>query len=110
MEKYLEKVMKMRRWVVIGHHIPGRVRLKYKLGIVAQLMQFNLQNVDDVIAQIPAFRSYKLNKATGCIVIEYDANTLPLELVDDLFGESDQAAERAYFAIAQYLSGEGIQL
>ncbi|WP_228768476.1 hypothetical protein [Shewanella sp. TC10] len=94
---------------MIAHHIPGRIRLKYKLGIVSQLMQFNLQNVDDVIAQVPAFLSYKINKSTGSIVIEYDASLVTPNLVDDLFSGTDEQAEQAYFALAQYLNAEGIR-
>ncbi|WP_055025537.1 HMA2 domain-containing protein [Shewanella japonica] len=109
MDKYLNKVIKMRRWVMIAHHIPGRIRLKYKLGIMSHLMQFNLQNVDDVIAQVPAFVSYKINKSTGSIVIEYNANLVKPELVDDLFAGTDEQAEHAYFALAQYLNAEGIR-
>ncbi|MFC3187231.1 HMA2 domain-containing protein [Shewanella intestini] len=98
----------MRRWVVIAHHVPGRIRLKYKLGLVAQLMQFNLSNVDEVIEQVPAFLSYKLNKSTGSIVIEYDAKLVTPQWVEQLFGESDEQAKQAYFAFAQYLSDQGI--
>ena len=94
---------------MIAHHIPGRIRLKYKIGIMSQLMQFNLQNVDDVIAQVPAFLSYKINKSTGSIVIEYDASLVRSELVNDLFDGTDERAEQAYFALAQYLNDEGIK-
>lgn len=108
MDKYLDKVLKMRRWVLIAHHVPGRIRLKYKMGLVAQLMQFNLKSVDEVVSQVPAFLSYKLNKTTGSIVIEYDAKLVSANLVSDLFGGSDEVATQAYYALTQYLDAEGI--
>ncbi len=108
MDKYLTKVLKMRRWVEIAHHIPGRIRLKYKVGLMAQLMQYNLKDVDDVVAQIPAFLSYKLNKSTGSIVIEYNPELISAAVINDLFGESDERATDAYHLLAEYLQAEGI--
>ncbi|MDR8522348.1 MULTISPECIES: HMA2 domain-containing protein [Shewanella] len=98
----------MRRWVEIAHHIPGRIRLKYKVGLMAQLMQYSLKDVDDVVAQIPAFLSYKLNKSTGSIVIEYNPELVSAAVINDLFGESDEQATDAYHLLAEYLQAEGI--
>lgn len=109
MEKYLDKVLNMRRWVMIAHHIPGRIRLKYKMGLVAQLMQYKLKNVDEVVSQVPAFITYKLNKSTGSIVIEYDVSLVHPDTINDLFGESDELATKAYYTLTQYLHAQGIQ-
>ena len=82
MKQHVDTALKLRSWVVIGHHIPGRVRLKYKLGIVAQLAKFKSQDIEHALASIPAFKNYKLNSATGSILIEYDAQQINPEWIN----------------------------
>lgn len=108
MNKYIKKALKLRRWVVIGHHVPGRIRLKYKLGIVAQLALMKVGEVEQTLADIPAFKSYKLNSATGSIVIEYDATIIKPSWIDALFAGSDKDAEQACYTIAQCLNLDGV--
>ncbi|ENX3946958.1 heavy-metal-associated domain-containing protein [Photobacterium damselae subsp. damselae] len=107
MRTYVEQALKLRKWVTIGHHIPGRIRLKYKLGIVAQLASFRKSDIEKVVASIPAFTSYTVNNATGSIVIEYDYSIVKYQSIDELFSESEQIAERACYAIAQQLNLNG---
>lgn len=107
MKQYVDKALKLRKWVKVGHHIPGRVRLKYKLGIVAHLASYRSDDIESTLASIPAFKNYKLNSATGSIVIEYDANQIQPSWVDALFSESDQDAENACYAIAERLNSNG---
>ncbi|NOH30962.1 MULTISPECIES: HMA2 domain-containing protein [Vibrio] len=107
MKQYVEKALKLRKWVKVGHHIPGRVRLKYKLGIVAHIANFRSDDIEQAIASISAFKNYKLNSATGSIVIEYDATQIEPKWVDMLFAGSEQDAERACYAIAERLNLNG---
>ncbi|MDA0149032.1 HMA2 domain-containing protein [Vibrio sp. LaRot3] len=107
MKQHVETALKLRSWVVIGHHIPGRVRLKYKLGIVAQLAKFKTQDIERALASIPAFKNYKLNSVTGSILIEYDASLVNPEWINALFSESDLHAEQACYAIAESLNLNG---
>ncbi len=107
MKQYVDQALKLRKWVSIGHHIPGRVRLKYKLGIVAHLARFHNDDIEKAISSIPAFKHYKVNGATGSIVIEYDPNSVSPSLIDALFSDSEQAAEQACYDIAQQLDLNG---
>ncbi|MBO0215327.1 cation transporter [Vibrio sp. Vb2880] len=107
MKSYVDQALKLRKWVSIGHHIPGRVRLKYKLGIVAHLAKFRAGDIEQAIASIPAFKHYQLNNVTGSILIEYDAATINPQSIEALFSESDQVAEQACYAIAEQLDLNG---
>lgn len=107
MKQYVDQALKLRKWVSIGHHIPGRVRLKYKLGIVAHLASFRSDDIEKAISSIPAFKNYKLNNATGSIVIEYDPTTVNPKAIDALFSQSKEVAERACYAIAEQLDLDG---
>ncbi len=107
MKQYVDKALKLRKWVKVGHHIPGRVRLKYKLGLVAHIASYRSDDIEQAITSIPAFKNYKLNSATGSVVIEYDADQVPPEWIDSLFSDSDQVAEQACHAIVERLNVNG---
>ncbi|MGL6258603.1 HMA2 domain-containing protein [Vibrio sp. WXL210] len=92
----------------IGHHIPGRVRLKYKLGIVAHLASYRSDDIEQAIAAIPAFKDYKLNTATGSVLIEYDAKLISPEWIDALFAQSESQAREACYAIAGSMTTNGV--
>lgn len=104
MKQHIDKALKLRKWVSIGHHIPGRVRLKYKLGIIAQLASFRNKEIEQAIASVPAFKNYKINEATGSIVIEYDATSIQPSTIDALFSDSAVEAEQACYALAEQLN------
>ncbi|MCG7587450.1 MULTISPECIES: HMA2 domain-containing protein [Photobacterium] len=107
MKKHIDTALKLRRWVTVGHHIPGRVRLKYKLGILAHLATFNSSEIERALQNIPAFKNYKLNNATGSLLIEYDASIVKPHLIDALFSQSEQDAEQACYALGACLEIDG---
>ncbi len=107
MKNHVEQALKLRKWVSIGHHIPGRIRLKYKLGIVTQLARYKSNDIEKAIALLPAIKSYKLNKVTGTILMEYDKTLIDPALIAALFSESEMDAERAYYTLAETLNLTG---
>lgn len=107
MKHKINKALNLRKWVSVGHHIPGRIRLKYKLGLIAKLASYRTKEIEQTIADIPAFKHYKLNAATGSIVIEYDAHVVSTESINALFSASDTEAEQACYAIAKQLKLDG---
>ena len=108
MKNQIDMALKLRRMVTIAHHIPGRIRLKYKLGILAHLARFNAQEIEDGLASVPAFKSYRLNHATNSILIEYDASVVPPVVINALFSEVDAEAENACVALGQLVETNGV--
>ncbi len=104
----IEKALKLRSWVKISHHIPGRIRLKYRLSIIAHLARFNEQDISNTLDKVPALRNYQLNKTTGSILIEYDASVVNPVLLDDLFSGDDSTAKRACYDLADCLNINGV--
>lgn len=107
MNKEIKNVLKLRSWLRIAHHIPGRIRLKYKLSIVAHLARFNAQDIERALTDIPAFKNYELNRSTGSILIEYDAKTIKPTLIEELFSPDDSIVERACYDLADCLNLNG---
>lgn len=95
MKSYIDEVLKIRRWVTIGHHIPGRIRLKYKHGIFASFAKFNSADLEAALGQVPFVESYKLNESTGSLLLEYDPSVVQPQLLDTLFSESVDEVQAA---------------
>lgn len=91
----IDEILKLRQWVQIGHHIPGRIRLKYSHGILSALAQFKSDEVIATLEKVKAFKSHKLNLATGSLLIEYDAQLIEPKLLDALFSDSEAEARDA---------------
>lgn len=106
MKNDIKAALKLRSWVSVAHHIPGRIRLKYKLGIIMHLARFNADSIEQALADIPAFHHYKLNRTTGSIVIEYNAQLINPELLEAIFSDDDKTAEQACFQLADSLNLE----
>ena len=109
MNTQLKTALKLRSWVRIAHHIPGRIRLKYKISIVAHLARFNARDIEHALANIPAFKNYELNSGTGSILIEYDAKIVEPTLIEDLFSSDDSIVERACYTLADHLNLDGVK-
>ena len=107
MNQYITTALKLRRLVTVGHHIPGRIRLKYKLGILAHLATFKSADVEQALQNIPAFKKYTINNATGSLLIEYDAGIIAPAMIEALFSESDHEAEQACIALAACMDIDG---
>ena len=88
MKKYVDKILKLRKSVSIKHHIPGRLRLKYKFSIITQIGFFNADKIDELIHDFPAIKKHNINKTTQSLLIEYDSSVIPPHLIDALFAES----------------------
>ncbi len=110
MNKNIETALKLRRWVSIGHHIPGRIRLKYKFGLLAHFTKFSTSEIDQAIQKIPALKNYKLNSVTGSLVIEYDVKQIKPQQIEALFSESEHEAKQAYYALSDSLDIDGANL
>lgn len=108
MREKIKTALKIRRWLILAHHIPGRIRLKYKMGIMVHLSAIKQSDIEQALAEIPAFQNYKINKSTGSILIEYDANIINPEFINQLFSESEIDVQQAYLNIATSLEMDGI--
>ncbi len=108
MDKTIEKALKLRQWVSIQHHIPGRIRLKYKLGVVAQLAGFNHKDIERALDEIPALRSYKVNAVTNSILIEYNAEAIAPSTLENVFADELEKARCACEEIASYIENNGV--
>jgi len=108
MKNQIKTALKLRRWVTLSHHIPGRMRLKYKMGIMLHLATFKTSDIENTLASVPAFKHYKLNKETGSILIEYDATMITPHLIEALFSASEEDAKQAAYQIAENLNMDGI--
>lgn len=84
-----DSLKKLRDWVSVVHHIPGRIRLKFNLNAVAFARQLDVKAYKQDIEAFPALKSYRLNMMAGSLILEYDARALPFQLIEQMFSPDD---------------------
>lgn len=85
---FIEDLYQLKQWLVIKHHIPGRVRLKFSLSILTKVARFNQFKKD--IEQSDLIKSYRLNLTTGSLLVEYDEQVIPPHLIDELLQQDEK--------------------
>lgn len=69
----------------IGHHLPGRLRLRARMGLAAS----GLIGALDGLRETSGIDRVTVNPATGSVLVGYDSASLPPALVQGLFEARD---------------------
>ncbi|PSW18115.1 hypothetical protein C9I98_18220 [Photobacterium sanctipauli] len=68
------------------------------------MASLNRNEIEQALLKIPALKHYKINNATGSLLVEYDATLIKPQLLEALFSRSDQEAKQACYALSAYLA------
>ncbi len=95
----------IRSHIRIGSHVPGRLKLKFGLGVIANPKVMEYVRVNGfgppVGREMPGVKRTRFNPLTRCMIMEYDRNVIEPELLHRLFiSESEEEFE----AIANQLA------
>ncbi len=85
-------MLRLREYLSIAHHIPGRIRLKLSPGLLtnpealklARMVNFNTWGNGS-----SAIFNTRLNMGAGSLIIDYDAGQVSPDLITELFGSPD---------------------
>ena len=72
----------LRSHLEIKHHIPGRIRIKFDLALTTDPTMLRMARDRGELP--PGVRSARLNAMARSVVIEYDAEHIPPELLEEL--------------------------
>lgn len=84
--------LKVRPYIGIAHHIPGRIRLKVSWGALAAVPGFDTAQMETMIGAMHGIRNVRLNRAAGSATVEYDHSLIAPALWQQLTGSSDEEA------------------
>lgn len=77
-------ILKLASYFTAIAHTPGRLRVRVSSDIKRESENFDLKNLDQIIAQIDGIKDVKFNPIIGSVTIQYDNEILPKQLWDDL--------------------------
>ncbi|WP_409306601.1 HMA2 domain-containing protein [Pectobacterium sp. B1J-3] len=100
----LSGLMMLRRFVAVEHHIPGRIRLRFTNRLIPSIGKGKLEKLEALCHPENALRSYTFNHHTGSVLLEYDTSRIKPEVLTQLFGSDDAAAQHALEQLVQSLS------
>jgi len=96
-------LLTLRRFVEVAHHIPGRLRLRFSNKLIASLSHGKLKQLDAYCHPEGYLRRYQINSDSGSIVLEYDAAAIAPQILNQLFGNDGEQAQRALEQLAVIL-------
>ena len=102
-------MMKLRGYLKIAHHIPGRIRLKIKPGLLADPEALKLAGsvkFDRFGAGAKAIINTRFNGGAGSLVIDYDPEQASPGLITELFSSPD--ADRVEQLVGQLADQLGL--
>lgn len=82
----IDLIKKLKPHLSLVHHLPGRLRLRAGRTFAAA----GLAGALDGLGPVPGVHAVTVNRITGSVLIEYDAEALPASLVQGLFEEAEE--------------------
>ena len=84
-------LMDLRRHLTIKHHVPGRIRIKFGLKLLADPRAQALKSETENKTPPPSIKDTKLNMFTRNVVIEYDPDVIEPEKLHEALTTEDEA-------------------
>jgi hypothetical protein len=75
-------LVKLRKHLTIKHHIPGRLRFLFDAGLIARAGE--LRALANGNGLPPGVSDARLNILARSVILEYDAQRVPMELLERL--------------------------
>lgn len=89
-------LIKLRSYLRIAHHIPGRIRIKVNPALLINPEALRLASLVD-LGQLgwgnghPAIMNTRVNKNAGSLVLEYDPQMIAPAMLEDIFRAKDES-------------------
>ncbi|WP_207263867.1 hypothetical protein [Desulfovibrio sp. Huiquan2017] len=84
-------LMGLRRYLSIQHHVPGRIRIKFSLKLLADPRAQALKEEKEGRTQPSWIRQTKVNMFTRNVIIEYDPQVVQPEKLHEALITKDEA-------------------
>lgn len=86
-----ETLLDMRRHINVAHHVPGRIRLKFRLSVLGDKRAYKaLQSAGDY--ELPeGVNNYRLNIPGRSLVVEYDSEIIDPDKLQEVLTTGDNA-------------------
>ena len=84
-------LMDLRGYLTIQHHVPGRIRLKFGIKLLADPRARSLKEEVGGETLPPSIRNTKLNMFTRNVIIEYDPEIIVPETLHEALTTDDEA-------------------
>lgn len=84
-------LMDLRQYLTIKHHVPGRIRIKFGLKLLADPRAQALKEETESKTSPPCIKNTKLNMFTRNVVIDYDPDIVEPEKLHEALITDDEA-------------------
>lgn len=87
----LGDLITLRDALSVAHHVPGRLRIRFSLKLLADPRAHALLAASGGGSAVPGLRGFRLNAPARSVVIEYDPAVIRPELLEEALNTRDAA-------------------
>ncbi|WP_419785974.1 HMA2 domain-containing protein [Pseudodesulfovibrio sp.] len=73
---HFSDLMSLRKYLTIQHHVPGRIRIKFGLALLADPRAKAVREASEGRSKPACIHDVRINKLTRNIIIEYDPTVI----------------------------------
>lgn len=103
----LGDLITLRDCLSVAHHVPGRLRLRFSLKLLADPRAHRLLEASNAGAKVPGLRGYRLNAPARSVIIEYDPAVINPAKLGEALSTRDATRLAALVEEFKTLTGEG---
>lgn len=86
----LGDIVALRDCLDVAHHVPGRIRIRFSLALLARPEAKKLMDLSDNGRCVPGFRGMRLNAPARSVVIEYDPTVIQPQKLEEALTTRDR--------------------
>lgn len=74
----LEPFLELRRYIVVAHHVPGRIRLKLRPVVLPMLPKVDASPYAELLGRLSGVKAMRVNRAALSAIVEYDTSVISM--------------------------------
>ncbi len=99
-------LMDCRQYLSVAHHVPGRIRLRFSLGVLSDPRAMELLSSVRDAEMPPALRNARLNLPARSVILEYDPKAISPELLEEVLSTTDDHRFKSLAEKLKTLAGQ----
>ncbi len=100
----LHDIARLRRYLKVKHHIPGRIRILFNPALVVRPEVREIMATHSELP--PGVRNVRVNALALSVIIEYDPRRIPPHLLDELVVADEQRVVAVLQELHDGMTGE----
>ena len=92
-DQSIDEILRLAPYLTVLSHVQGKIVLQFKLSALTELQKGDLHTL---ISSIPGIVNVKIRLLSRSVVVEYDPDQIPVDLLESLFQQRRTPDQLSY--------------